>query len=84
MIDVTIDGRRVTTRAGVTLAAAILNAGGTRFRDSVTGTPRAPLCGMGTCFECRVTIDGEPHMRACMVTVRAGMEVRTAAEAGGG
>ena len=25
---------------------------------SVSGEPRAPLCGMGICYECRVTIDG--------------------------
>ena len=25
---------------------------------SVTGEPRGPLCAMGVCFECRVTIDG--------------------------
>jgi NADPH-dependent 2,4-dienoyl-CoA reductase/sulfur reductase-like enzyme len=32
---------------------------------------------MGTCFECRVTIDGEPHRRACLETVREGMHVAT-------
>lgn len=25
-----------------------------------------PLCGMGVCFECRVTKDGVPHVRSCM------------------
>jgi NADPH-dependent 2,4-dienoyl-CoA reductase/sulfur reductase-like enzyme len=37
---------------------------------------------MGTCFECRVTIDGEPHHRACLETVREGMEVGLAFEGG--
>jgi len=32
---------------------------------------------MGICFECRVTIDGRAHRRACMEIVRAGMDVRT-------
>ncbi len=32
---------------------------------------------MGICFECRVTIDGMAHRRACMEIVRAGMDVRT-------
>ncbi len=58
-----------------TLAAALLGAGVLRFRSSVDGAPRAPLCGMGTCFECRVTVDGEPHRRACLVEVAAGMRV---------
>ena len=31
---------------------------------------------MGTCFECRVTIDGEPHRRACLEPVREGMDGR--------
>jgi sarcosine oxidase subunit alpha len=33
---------------------------------------------MGICFECRVTIDGVEHVRACMIGVRAGMVVKTA------
>ena len=37
------------------------------------------MCGMGTCYECRVTIDGVAHRRACLVTVADGMDVTTAA-----
>jgi sarcosine oxidase subunit alpha len=33
---------------------------------------------MGVCFECRVTVDGIAHQRACMLTVREGMDVRAA------
>jgi sarcosine oxidase subunit alpha len=32
---------------------------------------------MGICFECRVTIDGAPHRRACLTPCRDGMEVTT-------
>jgi len=32
---------------------------------------------MGICFECRVTVDGDPHRRACLEPVRDGMEVET-------
>jgi len=46
-------------------------------RTSVTGEPRGPLCGMGICFECRVTIDGHRHCRACQTEAIDGMEVRT-------
>jgi sarcosine oxidase subunit alpha len=42
-----------------------------------TGEPRGPLCGMGICFECRVTIDGEPHCRSCQTFAENGMDVRT-------
>ena len=58
-------------------AAAVARAGVTRFRGSVRGEARGPLCGMGVCFECRVTIDGQPHCRSCLTLCAAGMEVRT-------
>lgn len=83
MIGIEVDGRVVRVPAGVSLAAALLELGATGFRRSVTGAPRAPLCGMGTCQECRVTIDGVPHRRACLEPVREGMRVVTAAGEGG-
>jgi sarcosine oxidase subunit alpha len=39
--------------------------------------PRGALCGMGICGECRVTIDGQPHQRSCLVLCREGLEVTT-------
>ena len=59
------------------LAAALLNAGVTSFRQSVHGEMRGPLCGMGICFECRLTIDGQLHVRSCQLVCRPGMEVET-------
>ena len=47
-------------------------AGVTRFRRSVTGQPRGPLCGMGICMECCVTINGRPHCRSCQTLCRKG------------
>ena len=49
-----------------TIATEMLNNGTTDFRRSVTGEPRAPLCGMGVCAECRVTIDGRVQL-SCQV-----------------
>ncbi len=72
-----IDGTSVEVAAGTSVAAAILNAGLNRFRRSVRGEPRGPICAMGICFECRVTIDGVPHRRACMELCHDGMEVLT-------
>jgi predicted molibdopterin-dependent oxidoreductase YjgC len=73
----TVDGRPVLAEAGTSVLAALWNADLRSVRSSVTGEPRGPLCGMGICFECRVTIDGVRHCRACLATVRDGMEVRT-------
>ena len=71
----TIDGAPAEGEAGGSLLAALWNAGRLAVRSSVKGEARGPLCGMGTCFECRVSVDGEPHRRACLETVREGMAV---------
>jgi D-hydroxyproline dehydrogenase subunit gamma len=72
-----IDGREVRVRPGTTVASAVLNAGVFATRRSFTGEPRGPVCGMGVCFECRVTIDGEPYHLACQTPCSEGMEVTT-------
>ena len=76
-VGITVDGVPLTVEAGMYVATALLASGVTCFRRSVTGEERAPLCGMGICFECRVTIDGRPHQKACQVVVAPGMEVAT-------
>ena len=76
-VTLTVDGVSVTMPAGSLVAAAILKSGKHALRRSATGEARGPLCGMGICFECRVTIDGEPHCRSCQITVENGMDVRT-------
>jgi aerobic-type carbon monoxide dehydrogenase small subunit (CoxS/CutS family) len=68
--------RRVS--ASATVAAALLGLGITAFRRDQHGAPRAPICGMGSCHECRVTIDGTAEVRSCLVGVRDGMRVETA------
>ena len=76
-MQIKINGRSVTVPSGVSVAVAIFIAGETRFRTSRSGEPRAALCGMGICFECRVIIDGEPHVRSCQAAVRKGMAIET-------
>jgi D-hydroxyproline dehydrogenase subunit gamma len=78
-VTLTVDGRVVRASRGASVAAALLDAGVRAFRTSVSGEPRAPLCGMGVCHECRVEIDGVGQRRACMITVSEGMRVRTGA-----
>lgn len=79
-ISLTVDGVPVRVPAGATVAAAVACAADSArvvTRRSVSGAPRGPLCGMGICQECRVTIDGEPHRLACQMTCVAGMQVVT-------
>ena len=76
-VTLSINGRCLTVPEGTILAVALAKAGQTRFRRSVKGEPRSPLCAMGTCFECRVTINGRPHQRSCQTLCCHGMEVVT-------
>lgn len=76
-VSLSVNGAAVTVPAGVMVSTAVAQAGVSRYRRSVSGEPRGPLCGMGICFECRVTINGLAHCRSCQVVCRPGMDVRT-------
>jgi predicted molibdopterin-dependent oxidoreductase YjgC len=76
-VRLTVDGQVVEAEPGTSILAALWNSGQRTTRSSVTGERRGALCGMGTCHECRVTVDGVPHRRSCLESVRDGMEVRT-------
>ena len=76
-VTLSVNGKSVSVPPGTIVAAAVALAGVTRFRASIHGQPRGPLCGMGVCFECRVTLNGRPHCRSCLTLCEEGMEVRT-------
>jgi aerobic-type carbon monoxide dehydrogenase small subunit (CoxS/CutS family) len=76
-ITLMVNGTAVEVTPGASVAAAISIAGQPVFRHSVSGAPRAPLCGMGICFECRVTVNGRPNVRSCLLLARDGMMVAT-------
>jgi len=75
-VAVTVNGAPVVVPSGATVAVAIVIAG-QACRMSVSGEPRGPLCGMGICFECRVAVDGNPHVRSCQMLCEQGMEIST-------
>jgi len=76
-VPIVVDDRPISAEAGTTVAAALVNAGVSAFRTSRGASPRGPLCGMGICHECRVTIDGIPHRRSCVIEVAEGMRIET-------
>ena len=78
-VAIEVDGARVEAYPGESVATALLAAGVRAFRRTPSGAPRGPLCNMGVCFECVVTVDGEPGVRACATQVREGMSVETGA-----
>lgn len=77
LVKIEFDGAAVAVPAGLSLAAVIyyLDAVPAR-RTLLSGSPRAPLCMMGACFECLLEIDGVDNQRACQVEVKAGMRIR--------
>jgi sarcosine oxidase subunit alpha len=72
-----VNGEAITVPPGTVVAAAVAMAGELCFRRSVLQQPRGPLCGMGICMECRVTINGQAQSRSCQTPCENGMEVRT-------
>jgi sarcosine oxidase subunit alpha len=78
LVEIRVNGERHQVPEGLPVAVALLRIDISTFRLSTTGTSRGPLCGMGTCFECRVTVDGVMHQRACLIPCTAGLVVETA------
>ena len=78
MVTVTVDGDPVQAFPGETVATVLLALGRQTFRHTDhLHAPRGLFCGMGVCFDCLVTVDGQPNVRACVTPVHAGMVVET-------
>jgi len=77
LVTLKINERLISVPAGSMVAAAVLEAGVSSFRRSARGEARGPLCGMGICFECRLTVNGVAHVRSCQTLCEDGMDVRT-------
>ncbi len=76
-IAITVNAQPVETTTECSVAAAVMKTQGLGTHQSVTGQTRGPLCGMGVCFECRLTINGTPQQRSCQTLCQAGMRVDT-------
>jgi predicted molibdopterin-dependent oxidoreductase YjgC len=77
-VTIEMDGERLEAYAGETLAAVLLAYGRRGVRTSVRfRLPRGLFCGMGSCYECLVVVDGRPNIRACMTPVQPGMRAGT-------
>ncbi|WP_163970877.1 (2Fe-2S)-binding protein [Oceanobacillus halotolerans] len=73
-VTITFNGTSYTALEGESIAAALLanNIRTLRYSE-IAKSPRALYCGIGHCFECRVTVDGVRSKRACITTVKDGM-----------
>lgn len=78
-VNITVDGTELRVPASRTIAAALMldldRSAWRRTRQA--GEPRGLFCGIGICYDCLATIDGRTSVRACMVEVAEGMDVRT-------
>lgn len=63
---------------GDSVASALLASNVRTLRYSHQGKePRGIYCGIGHCYECRVTVDGAASVRACITPVVDGMIVES-------
>lgn len=80
-ITVQIDDRPTRAFTGETIATVLLAEGIRAFHHTLkTSEPRSIFCGMGICFDCLVTVDDAPNVRACMTPVVEGMVIETRSE----
>jgi NADH dehydrogenase/NADH:ubiquinone oxidoreductase subunit G len=75
-ITIFVNGKEICAYKGETVLAA-LHAAGYRIlnRSRDIGEGRGPLCGMGVCYGCLVSINGIQNQRSCMVEVEEEMEI---------
>ncbi|MFJ6415792.1 (2Fe-2S)-binding protein [Paeniglutamicibacter sp. NPDC091659] len=67
-ITVTLNATEVTADAGQSVGAVLMGEGIKAWRTTRNeGKPRGLFCGIGACYDCLITVDGQPNQRACMV-----------------
>lgn len=76
---VEIDGEKFNAIAGESIASALTASGRLELGRDKSGASRGLFCGMGACFDCQVSVDGGPPVRACLTKVRHGMKLRSLA-----
>lgn len=76
--EIGFDGRPIPVRRGQTIGAALIASGIRAWRTTRhAGRPRGLFCGIGVCFDCLVTVNGETSVRACLAEARPGDVVTT-------
>lgn len=69
----TLNNGEIVGVEGQTIAGVILASGELAWRTtSSQGRPRGVFCGIGVCFDCVVTVNGERDVRACQRRARDG------------
>ncbi len=74
---ITVDGEPIEGVQGQTIAGVLLAAGRLSWRRGPSGAPRGVFCGIGACFDCVLTVNGVPDVRACRRRARDGDTITT-------
>ncbi|MGN0290819.1 MAG: (2Fe-2S)-binding protein [Lachnospiraceae bacterium] len=78
VVEISVDGKRITAYEGEPVLAALLANGIKVNRYTVKRKEaRGLYCGIGQCTDCAMIVDGQPNVRTCITPVRAGMTVET-------
>ena len=78
--EIEVDGKSILAYSGQTIAEALLASGLRVLRVTRKHAPRGVYCGMGICFDCLVTVNGQPNIRACTTPARPGDRVEVQGE----
>ncbi len=77
-ISLQVDGQLVSAYEGETIAGVLFAEGRRILRRTMKDRrPRSIFCGIGICYDCLVTVNGVPNVRACLTPVTEGMVVET-------
>jgi hypothetical protein len=72
------DGTPLPYEPGQSIGAALMTAGITSWRTTrKKGKNRGLFCGIGVCYDCLLTVDGQLNQRACVVPAAPGTKIET-------
>lgn len=75
-VGIWLDGERHHVPETLSVAGAVLLVKGWQgYRRHADGSDRAPLCMMGACHDCLITIDGQGNRQGCLERVVEGMRI---------
>ncbi|MCF6409527.1 (2Fe-2S)-binding protein [Pseudalkalibacillus salsuginis] len=77
-ITIYFDDQAYQAYEGDTIASAMMAEGVKTLRyHEVSGKGRGVYCNIGHCFECRVRVNEENIVRACLTPVSEGMRIHS-------
>jgi D-hydroxyproline dehydrogenase subunit gamma len=75
-VSLSLNGTITDADLGETILSVLVRLGHRKIRLSQKYKEwRGFYCGTGTCFECLVTVDGVPNIRACITPVSDAMHI---------